>query len=234
VLFNAERIIIMKKRIRTLLVVAASMLLIISMLTGCGPKKPTADDAKAYAQAVIDLICTGDYDHSVKLADVEEGNEGAMRDMIVEEFVNQVNAQVSLDDDANTAVREFITTALGKCKYTIGEAVPTDDGGFDVTVTVEPLKVIPDGFAQEFQAGLPGNLGVEADVLAGMTQQEINNLVFKVMFNALTEKLSEPQYDAPQDVVLHYGLIDEENKIYGMDESQGEKLGSVLFSTEGL
>ena len=43
-----------------------------SMLTGCAKKLPTAEDAKNYTKAVLDLMCTGDYDHNVKIADVEE------------------------------------------------------------------------------------------------------------------------------------------------------------------
>ena len=31
--------------------------------------------------------------------------------------------------------------AFAKSKYTVGDAVPTEDGGYDVTVTIEPLKL---------------------------------------------------------------------------------------------
>ena len=36
---------------------------------------PTAEDARAYVQAVLDIMCTGDYDHSVELSDIPEGDQ---------------------------------------------------------------------------------------------------------------------------------------------------------------
>ena len=38
--------------------------------------------------------------------------------------------------------------------------------------------------------------------------------------------------DTPKEVVVHYGLIDEQNNIWGVSEEEGEKLGEVLFSAD--
>jgi hypothetical protein len=105
-------------------------------LAGCGQAKPTAEDAKAYVQATLDLLCTGDYDHSVDLAD---------------------------------------------------------------------------------------------DFLA-LTADEQQDIVLRALSEFLIGKLDTPTYGDPTEVVLHYGLLDEENNIYGCDEDQGELFGSKAFS----
>ena len=48
----------------------------------------------------------------------------------------------------------------------------------------------------------------------------------------IRENLEEPEYGEPQDVVVHYGLIDEQNNIWGVSEEEGEKLGAILFSAD--
>ena len=72
-----------KHTLTALLIVV--MMLAVSMLTGCAPKLPTAEDAQNYTKAVMDLMCTGDYDHNVKIADVEEGKELETRDAMIDD-----------------------------------------------------------------------------------------------------------------------------------------------------
>ena len=56
----------MKKRSGRLPLLMLAAVMMIVMLSGCGPKKPTPEDAQAYVKAVLDIICTGDYDHAVE------------------------------------------------------------------------------------------------------------------------------------------------------------------------
>ncbi len=94
----------MKNRIRTFAVLVLSALMVMTFMTGCS-SKPTADDAKAYVQATMDLMCTGDYDHSVKLADIEEGNETAVRDEMIDEVITELTGSMGLDEEAANASR---------------------------------------------------------------------------------------------------------------------------------
>lgn len=80
----------MKKGLGRLSLLALIMVMTISMLAGCGPKKPAPEDAQAYVKAVLDLMCTGDYDHSVNLADIEEGKESEVRDNLIGEMMTQI------------------------------------------------------------------------------------------------------------------------------------------------
>ena len=222
----------MKKNIRRLAALLMVFIMVLTVMTGCS-KKPKAEDAKAYVQAVLDLLCTGDYDHSVKIADLETDGEGSERDALIDDMMTSVSAQLNLSSENEALFKDFLIKALSNAKYTVGDATATDDGGFDVTVTVEPLKLY-EGAMEEFQAGFPGNLGYSENELAAMSQDELNNVIMAAVINLLSDRLDSPTYADPEDVVVHYGLLDEEQNMWGCSEEEGAKLGEKLFSTEGL
>lgn len=186
---------------------------------------PTAEDAKAYVKAILDIMCTGDYDHSVNLSDIPEGEEATLRDSTIESAVAAIASDSGLSEDVQADFAEVMREAFAKSKYTVGDAVPTEDGGYDVTVTIEPLKLY---------AGAQTKLAerITQDDIAGLSEEEANNLIYSKIAEIIRENLEEPEYGEPQDVVVHYGLIDEQNNIWGVSEEEGEKLGEVLFSAD--
>lgn len=222
----------MKKNIKRLAALLMVFIMVLTVMTGCS-KKPKAEDAKAYVQAVLDLLCTGDYDHSVKIADLETDGEGSERDALIDDMMTSVSAQLNLSSENEALFKDFLIKALSNAKYTVGDATATDDGGFDVTVTVEPLKLY-EGAMEEFQAGFPGNLGYSENELAAMSQDELNNVIMAAVIKLLSDRLDSPTYADPEDVVVHYGLLDEEQNMWGCSEEEGAKLGEKLFSADGL
>ena len=186
---------------------------------------PTAEDAKAYVKAVLDIMCTGDYDHSVDLADIPEGEEAQLRDSTIQSAVAAIASDAGLSEEVQADFTDVMRDAFSKAKYTVGDAVPTEDGGYDVTVTIEPLKLYA-GATTKLQEK------VTADDIAGLSEEEANNLIYTKIAEIIRENLEEPEYAEPQDIVVHYGIIDEQNNLWGVSEEEGEKLGAVLFSAD--
>lgn len=222
----------MYKSIRKFAALLLAMIMVTVFAAGCGSSKPTADDAKAYVQAVMDLMCTGDYDHSVKLSDVEEGKETETRDNLIDAAVAGFES-AGIDEETKGLFKDYIINALGKAKYTVGDAVEAEDGGFDVTVAIEPLRLF-DGVQEEFMSKIPDSLGYSLDELAAMSEEELNKVVYTSLIGFLNTKLDDPQYDAAKEVTVHYGLLEEDGNVYGVNEADGNKLGSVIFSNEGM
>ena len=222
----------MNKNIKHFVLVTIALLALV-LFAGCGPAKPTAEDATNYVQAILDVLCTGDYDHSVELADIEEGKESELRDSLIEEFLDDFAAEQGLSDDVKADFQTFMTSAFEKAKYTVGEATATDDGGFDVAVTIEPLAAF-DGVADKLQSAIDEKTAQDLDSLLAMSEEELNNYILKLAVGIMNENLENPKYDDPVDVTLHYGLIDEENNTYGCTEEEGKKVGEKLFSLEGI
>lgn len=223
----------MKKSYKRLLLVAFMAVMAVAVLTGCGPKKPAPEDAQAYVKAVLDLMCTGDYDHEVNLADIEEGKESETRDAVVDQMIAEIGSQQNLNDEVKSSFRDLMLTALGKAKYTVGEAVETEDGGYDVTVTLEPLQLFT-GVSEELDAVLEERVAAEADKILAMSEDEQTNYVMEILIELLNKKIEDPQYDDAEDVVVHYGPMDGQENVYGCTEAEGEKLGAKLFSTSGM
>ena len=186
---------------------------------------PTAEDAKAYVKAVLDIMCPGDYDHSVDLADIPEGEEAQLRDSTIQSAVAAIASDAGLSEEVQADFTDVMRDAFSKAKYTVGDAVPTEDGGYDVTVTIEPLKLYA-GATTKLQEK------VTADDIAGLSEEEANNLIYTKIAEIIRENLEEPEYAEPQDIVVHYGIIDEQNNLWGVSEEEGEKLGEILFSAE--
>ena len=223
----------MKNGLKRLSFVVLITVMMITVLSGCGPKKPEPEEAQAYVKAVIDLMCTGDYDHDVELADIEEGKESETRDALIEKMVTEFSSESNLSDEVTGGFRELITKALGKTKYTVGEAVATDDNGYDVTVTVEPLQIYT-GINEELDEVLAEKVAAEPDKILAMMEEEQTNYVMEIVLELLNKRVEDPKYDPPEEVVVHYGPMEGNDHVYGCEESEGKKLGAKLFSDSGL
>ena len=223
----------MKKGLGRLSLLALIMVMTISMLAGCGPKKPAPEDAQAYVKAVLDLMCTGDYDHSVNLADIEEGKESEVRDNLIGEMMTQIGSESNLSEEVTASFKDFMMNAMEKAKYTVGDATATEDDGYDVTVSIEPLQLFT-GIDEELNEVLEERVASEADKILAMSEEEQTNYVMEIVIELLNKKLEDPQYDPAEEVVVHYGPMEGQKGVYGCTEAEGEKLGSKLFSTSGL
>ena len=223
----------MKRAGKRLSFIIFTLILSVSMLAGCGPKKPTPEDAQAYVKAVMDVMCLGDYDHSVNLADIEEGTEGQVREQIIEAGLASFGAEQGVSDEVRADFKETMLNAFTLAKYTVGDAVATDDGGYDVTVTIEPLRMY-EGFNDNFESVLTEKVEANIDAVRNMSEEEQFNFVMGVIIEMLNENLKDPKYDDPVDVTVHYGLIDEEQNLYGCSSDEGTKLGEKLFSLDGI
>ena len=223
----------MKKATGRLFLIALTMVMAVSLLAGCGPKKPAPEDAQAYVKAVLDVICLGDYDHSVNLVDIEEGEEGALREGVIDEMLDTLGGDSGLNDEVKSKFKACLIDAFAKSRYTVGDAVATDDGGYDVTVSVEPLQLFA-GFSDNFENIVQEKAMAEYDKVMAMTEVEQNNWVMDILIDMINDNLADPKYDPPEEVTVHYGLMDEENNVYGCTAEEGEKLGEKLFSQTGM
>lgn len=222
----------MKRCIRHAVAVAMMLILAMSLFTGC-KSEPQPEEAKAYVQAVLDLMCTGDYDHSVNLADVEEGKETEVRDGLVDSMMAQISDESNLNEEVSAAFKDFMINALSKTKYTVGDAVATDDGGYDVTVSIEPLQIFA-GVSEDINSILEERITAESNEILSMSEEEQTNYVMAILIELLNKNLEDPKYDPAEEVVVHYGPVEGEDDAYGCSEEEGEKLGEKLFSSEGL
>ena len=107
----------MKKHFGIIAAVLASVMLLTASLTGCGSSGPTEEDAQKYVQAILDLMCTGEYDKSVKFANIEEGAEMDMRESLIDNIVEEYTQETNLGQEAKIQMRDFLVESFSKCRY---------------------------------------------------------------------------------------------------------------------
>ena len=184
---------------------------------------PTAEDARAYVKAFLDLMCTGDYDHSVNMIDIDPGEESA----IIDEGLATVASNMRMSEELQGDFITVLKAAFSKCKYTVGGAVPTEDGGYDVTVTVDPLKVYTVSEEKMLEKLSEKTVGLNVN---NMSDEDKNNLINSILIEIIQDDLKEPTYSETQEVVVRYGLIDGRNNSYGLSEEDSTKIADVLIT----
>lgn len=224
----------MKRLFKTIAALFAATLLLGMLLTGCGEQTSVSikEDAESYVKAVLDLICTGEYDHSVTFADVESVKERASRDAMISEIINYVSEDNDLTEEQRAELGGIIARAFTTCRCSIKDVKETDDGGCDVTVSIEPLKLftgVSDVLDQKVE-----ELSKNTENAITMTEEEQTAALTSVLFAQLNQNLDNPQYAPAEEVVVHYGLLEGTEDRYGIDENAGKALGEKLFSSEGL
>lgn len=224
----------MKRLFKTIAALFAVTLLLGMLLTGCGEQTSVSikEDAESYVKAVLDLICIGEYDHSVTFADVESVKERASRDAMISEIINYVSEDNNLTEEQRAELGGIIARAFTTCRSSIKDVKETDDGGCDVTVSIEPLKLftgVSDVLDQKVE-----ELSKNTESAITMTEEEQTAALTSVLFAQLNQNLDNPQYAPAEEVVVHYGLLEGTEDRYGIDENAGKALGEKLFSSEGL
>lgn len=224
----------MKRIYRTVSALLTAALLMTMLLTGCGETSSSSikNDAENYVKAVLDLMCTGTYDHSVTFGDVASGKEQDSRDEMIAGIVSSIAKDNDLNEEQRARLEDCLTRAFSACRYTIKDVRESEDGGCDVTVSIEPLKVF-EGISDSLNSKVAELTG-DGEAMIAMTPEEQTAALAEVLLSQLDQNLENPQYGPAEEVIVHYGLLEGSEDRYGIDENAGKTLGEKLFSSEGL
>ena len=187
-------------------------------------QKPTEKDARDYVKATLDIIMTGDYEHSVKFSDVSADEAKQMRADMLDQVGDALTGDsgITYPEETIKAFRDVMDKGLQKCRFTVGDAVAADEG-FDVTVTVEPLVMMDSTDTNDklmsYLLSVPG--------VTSMSQEELSIKAVDYIISLMGEGLDNPTYEAPVQVTVHYGEL--EDGQYGVSEADGERLGEKPF-----
>lgn len=236
----------MRNKARLTAFLAAVMILAMSMLTSCGGSAPeaaetagtqtddvssllTKENARNFVKAVLDITCTGDYDHNVPMTDIEEGTEAQAKEAAISAYMDAALGEKGLSEETQQKFHDALSAAFSSCKYTVGEATATEDGGFDVAVTVEPLKMLKGCEDKIEETLLAAN---EEGDISTRSEEEVNDAIYAAMAEVIQSNAENPSYDEPVEFTVHYGINDTENNNVGLSDEDSEKLGLYLFSDD--
>lgn len=211
----------MNHRFRRAALALSLCLALCLCLTACFGR-PSAQDAKDYVTTLMSGLCgslpSGSEDDSAAEAE-------ALRSQLIDEVIAGFRGQgAALDGDTEDLIRSTLTSALAACRFTVGDAVKSG-GGYDVSVTVSPLKLFQVDMAA-VEAEAVAQLSQDPDLLT-MSQSQVSNKVFRIMLTMIADNLDDPQYGDDVTASVRYERQDDGE--YGISQDSGAAIGRILF-----
>ena len=210
----------MKKIIKLL----TTTLLVCAMLltSGCGKKF----DATGYVNSFMKMITQGDVSDYMKLTGQSEEEAQSDYQKMFDQIASMLE-NFGASEEVQGKVTDAFAALLAKAKYTVHDAVETDDG-FDVDIDIEPIQGIYDGMMEELQ-----NEATEAVSSNEISADEIYDWLFTKMADKMVEKIDSITYGEPQTVTVH---LEKNGNVYQIEDefSIGEEIGKLLIDQSSL
>lgn len=190
-------------------------------LTGCFGR-PSAQEAETYVTTLMSGLCGT---LPADTADESAAEAEALRTQLIDEVIAGFRGQgAALDEETEALIRTTLTSALAACRFTVGDAVKSG-GGYDVPVTVSPLKLFQVDMAAVEEEAIR-QLSQDPDLLT-MSQSQVSNKVFRIMLAMIADNLDNPQYGEDVTATVRYERQDDGE--YGITQDSGAAIGRILF-----
>ena len=191
----------MNHRFRRVALALSLCLALCLCLTACFGR-PSAQDAKDYVTTLMSGLCGS------LPSDSEDGSAAeaeALRSQLIDEVIAGFRGQgAALDEETEALIRTTLTSALAACRFTVGDAVKSG-GGYDVPVTVSPLKLFQVDMAAVEEEAV-AQLSQDPDLLT-MSQSQVSNKVFRIRHQP-----GQRRRHRPHPVRPHRGIIRRKSK----------------------
>ena len=204
----------MKNRFHLIMTLVFSLVL-SGLLSACGYGE---SDAKEYTQMALDIISTGKSDIAIESAQASEEDFEAVRDEMVK---NSGLLNLTADEQITSGFRTVLRNAYKKIDYKVGEARSVENG-FEVTVTIRPLRLFED-----IDVDLNDTMSENLEEIQKLAEDEVMDYTLKKELEILKERVSNPEYGEPQEVVVF--ISENENSRYAITSESMTLIGNSLF-----
>ena len=194
----------------------------MAVLTGCGGGM-TADDAKEYAQAVLDASYKGEFDSYMELTDSTEEEAREMYEGNVDTTMEVVGfEELGVSEEMQANYRQPFLDMAKQAKYSLGD-VSEIENGYEIEVTVEPFTGMSN-LETELTDALMADL---ASVTEIPSEEELNEMTMQKMYDLLSEKVANPEYGEAQTMTLR--VTADSDNVYSIPEEDTTALDSAMF-----
>lgn len=196
---------------------------------GCGKKF----DASGYTKAILDVGYKNQTEKYVELTGADKKDA----DKIFEDNLNlmlQEFAGYELPDELEEKYRVLFQDMMKKVKYTVSEAKDDDNKNFTVDVTVEPMLIFTETYAEFQKQSEEYARQVSNEVMNGASMpsdQEMQNHVFEIYHTILRNYLDNGmKYGNPETVTVH--VIKNEKNVYHISQEDIAKLDEKMMTMD--
>lgn len=210
-------------KMKKVFVTCLAGIMVMATVAGCGKF-----DAAGYVTACLDLLTKGETEQYTKLTDrTKEQAEQDYEDNI--DSMMDAMGEVGLSDELNENYRNLYKDIYKKAKYTVTGAEKMDGkDGYTVTVEVEQMTGLFDDLQDEVTNRVMDEMG---NLSADTTEDELNELVFQLMYDVLQERVDSISYNDPQTVTVE---VVGEDGVYSITDEGYADLDEALIDTAGM
>ncbi|MDD6170813.1 MAG: hypothetical protein PUB46_12225 [Lachnospiraceae bacterium] len=211
------------KKMKKMIAVCLTVVMVAATAVGCGKF-----DAEGYVAACLDLLTKGETEQYTKLT-------GRTEEQAEQDYENNIDAmmeamgELNLSEDLENNYRTLYKNIYKSAKYTVtGSEKMTDKDGYTVTVEIEQITGLFDGLEDE----VTNRVMNEKDSLTpDITEAEVNELVFQIMYDVLNERMDVITYNEPETVTVE---VVGEDGVYSITEEGYTILDDALIDTAGM
>ena len=208
------------------IIVAASATMIYCYINRFDPQK--------YVQAFLDVSYKQKTESYIKQTGISEKEAKQIfednLDYTMEKFPEHV-----MTDEMTEEYRKLFADLAKETSYTVGEATREENGTYQVVLTVKPITLLKDTYAEFQEKAQEYATKVSNDVMNGQAmpeetqmQTEIYQIYYEVLSQAAEKGL---KYGKPNKIVLHVEK-DKEGK-YGIRKADLQNLDHLLIESVG-
>lgn len=204
---------------------------VVGILSGC-----TKDfNATGYTKAILDVSYRNKTEDYIKLT-------GATEEAAKKIFTNNLDAtmkqfeDLKLPAELTAQYKQLFESVLKNVKYSVGEAVETEEKNYTVDVTVEPVTLFDDTY-EEFQRKAKEYASqVSNEVTKGAempSDEEMQNQIYQIYYELLNAQVEAGvKYGEAQKITMHISKNDED--IYEIKQEDMSQLDQKMISKESL
>lgn len=200
---------------------AVLLIVVVTVLCGCGM---SGEDAKSYAQSVLDASYKGEFKEYIDWTKSSEKEAEEMYESNIDAIMKAAGvADLGLSEELTDNYRSLFKDMLKKAKYELGDAKEADGDAYTIDVTVEPFLAF-EGLENEVTTQVQEILAGDSEI---PSEEEINELLFQKMYEIMSEKVANPTYGEATTVTIH--IQPDSDGIYYIPQEDRKILDDTLF-----
>ena len=191
-------------------------------------------DPQEYVQAFLDVSYKQKTESYIKQTGISEKEAKQIfednLDYTIEKFPDHV-----MTDEMAEEYRELFADLAKKTSYTVGEATREENGTYQVVLTVKPITLLKDTYAEFQEKAQEYATKVSNDVMNGQAMPEETQMqteIYQIYYEVLSQTAKKGlNYGKPNKIVLHVEK-DKEGK-YEIRKADLQNLDHLLIESVG-
>ena len=203
------------------LVLALVLMISAWALAGCGGM--SEDEAKEYAQAVLDASYKGEFDSYMELTDSTEEEAREMYEGNMDATMAAVGfEELGASQEMQADYRQLFLDMAKLAKYSLGDVTEMENG-FEIQVTVEPFIGL-DGLETELTDAVMAQLSESGEI---PDDDELNQMTMQTMYDLMRDRLEAPEYGEAESMTIR--VTADSDNVYSIPEEDTTALDNDLF-----